>query len=164
MRYTVKAFWKDVYIRYGIELLGWPPDIVFTNLSAITGLKQISRLLELWESGKMHFARVSAAQLAAAESNPLLCAPGPLNYGIPPRRPRNDIKKHRHRPKTNPLGLPGRYVRDGPKSTRRVTATAELAATREVEEARAAVGSDEDDGECWSCFPCVRAAGVQQHD
>ena len=76
----------------------------------------------------MYFDQVTPAEASAAMVNPLAAAPTPCHYGIPPDLGRSDIKKHRYRPKTNPLNLPGRYIRNGPKSARWVTAAAEARA------------------------------------
>ncbi len=141
MRWTVKKYYLYVFKRYRIELRGWPRDIPFMNLSAITGLARIKRLSKRWKAGKMHFAPVSTAALEAAQVDPISCAPGPLNNGIAMDLGRSDIKKRRAPTKDGRLP---RYVRNGPKSARLVTAAAEARAEREMAEERAAMELEED--------------------
>ncbi|KAI0689088.1 hypothetical protein C8T65DRAFT_589023 [Cerioporus squamosus] len=142
MRWTVKSYFLYVFLRYRIALRGWPRDIPFMNLSDITGWEHISRLSTRWKTGKMYFAPVSDAALEAAMKNPISVAPGPLNNGFAMDLGRSDIKKRRALPKD---GRPPRYVRDGPKSARLVTAAAEARAEREMAEERAAMDVEEDD-------------------
>ncbi len=142
MRWTVKKYYLYVFRRYRIELRGWPRDVPFMNLSKLTSLARIQRLSERWKAGKMHFAPVSDAALEAARKNPISCAPGPLNNGIAMDLGRSDIKKRRAPTKD---GQPPRYVRNGPKSARLVTAAAEARAEREMAEERAAMEVEEED-------------------
>lgn len=142
MRWTVKSYLLYVFLRYRIALRGWPRDIPFMNLSDITGWPRISRLSTRWKTGKMYFAPVSDAALEAAVRNPISVAPGPLNNGIAMDLGRSDIKKRRALPKD---GRPPRYVRNGPKSARLVTAAAEARAEREMAEERAAMEVEEDE-------------------
>ncbi|KAI1785927.1 hypothetical protein LXA43DRAFT_1113043 [Ganoderma leucocontextum] len=121
MRWSVKAYCKFVFIRYRLRLVGWPHDVVFANLSKVTGYERISRLFALWESGL------------------------PRNWG------RNDIGKRRRRPKTNPDGNRSyRCVRDGPKTPRLVSAAADARADKEyIEGLIAAKDRDESGGLAW---------------
>ena len=74
----------------------------------------------------MYFAPVSDEEYLAAVKNPESCSPSPLHFGFAPDLGRCDIKKRKYRPKTDPLNLrKGRYVRNGPKSARRVSQMAE---------------------------------------
>lgn len=87
MAYVIKRYCTDVVLRYYVKLVGWPDDIVFDDLSRITGKERISRLLELWKSGSMRFVPVTdSAELDAARRDPLLVAPALLHRGIPPKR------------------------------------------------------------------------------
>ncbi|PIL26635.1 hypothetical protein GSI_09555 [Ganoderma sinense ZZ0214-1] len=127
MRWELLEYVLYVYLKLRVQLVGWPGDLVFTNLSnpPLTGLGCISRLVALWDSGAMHFAPVTDAEYRAALEDPYSCAPGPLHRGFPENLGRCDIKKRKYRPKTDPLGLRvGRYIRNGPKSARVVSETA----------------------------------------
>ncbi|EIW56767.1 uncharacterized protein TRAVEDRAFT_49588 [Trametes versicolor FP-101664 SS1] len=132
MAYAIKRYCTGVVLRYHVKLLGWPDDIVFDNLSRITGKERILRLLELWKSGAMCFVPITdPAELAAARRDPLLVAPALLHRGIPPKRYRSDLGKQRRRPKSNPSNLPPRHPRDGPTSAETVTDEAEAMAELE---------------------------------
>ncbi|KAM5536333.1 hypothetical protein V8D89_010025 [Ganoderma adspersum] len=129
MRWTLWAYYKFVFLALRIKLVGWPHDVPFMNLSRITSLARISRIVALWETGKMHFAPVSDDEHRAALDHPESCAPGPLHFGFAPDLGRCDIKKRKYRPKKDPLDLrQGRYVRNGPKSARWVSQMAEARA------------------------------------
>ncbi len=132
MAYTIKRYSTGIVLRYRVKLVGWPDDIVFDNLSRVTGKERISRLLELWKSGAMCFVPITdPAELDAARKDPLSVAPAVLHRGIPPKRHRCDLGKRRRRPKSNPNNLPLRHSRDGPKSAE--TVTDEVEAQAEVE-------------------------------
>ncbi|KAI0738495.1 hypothetical protein C8Q80DRAFT_1275483 [Daedaleopsis nitida] len=120
MRWTLETYVTDIVVGCGVELLGFPPTYTFGNLSiTATGLARINHLIALWESGVMHFSRVPL--LADEEST----------GGRP------DIKRRRNRWKTNPLGLPGRYKRKGPKSAAFVSQEVEAAVEAETQRERA---------------------------
>ena len=126
MRWTLRTYWKFVFLALRLKLVGWPPDIPFMNLSDLSGFARISRIATLWDSGRMYFAPVSDAEYLAALNDPYSCAPAPLHCGLAPDLGRCDIKKRKYRPKTDPLNLrKGRYVRNGPKSARWVSQMAE---------------------------------------
>ncbi|RDX45704.1 hypothetical protein OH76DRAFT_1420583 [Lentinus brumalis] len=174
MRWTLKSYHVNVYVGLGYELIGWPPEIPFTNLSDITGYERIHLLLSRWKTGKMYFARLPEARRLEAENHadPLKTAPAPLHFGVKQRQSRSDVKKRRHRPKTNPLNLPTRFVRDGPKSARWVSDEADsepVPSVVELEDDRIASFDDEPRGCCfWLPMYCppnaiavleMRAAG-----
>ena len=126
MRWTLKGYWKYIYLALRLKLIGWPHDIPFMNLSDITGFARISRIATLWDSGQMYFAPVSDEEYLTALENPVSCSPSPLHFGFAPDLGRCDIKKRKYRPKTDPLNVrKGRYVRNGPKSARWVSQMAE---------------------------------------
>lgn len=81
MRWTVKDYYRFFYKRYRIKLVGWDPRLLFANLSDLTGLPRISRLAALWESGVLHYERVSDEEFEAPRNRPILVAPSPLNRG-----------------------------------------------------------------------------------
>lgn len=133
MAYTIKGYCKGVVLRYLVKLIGWPDDIVFDNLSRVTGKERISRLLALWKSGAMRFVPITdAAELDAAMRDPLAVAPAVLHRGIPPKRRRSDQGKRRRRPKSNPNNLPPRHPRDGLKSAETITDEVEAWAEQEA--------------------------------
>ena len=132
MRWTVKDYCAHVYLKHRLKLVKWPEDVPFANLSKITGKARISRLHALWTDGVMRFEPVSNPEFDAAMLDPLCAAPSALHDGIPPRSTRCDVKKRRYRPRSNPLDLPGRYVRNGPKSEVWVTDEAEARAEAEI--------------------------------
>lgn len=83
MAYTIKRYSARVVLRYRAKLVGWPDDIIFDDLSRITGRERISRLLELWKSGAMRFVRITdPVELDAARKNPMSVTPALLHRGI----------------------------------------------------------------------------------
>ncbi|KAM5545550.1 hypothetical protein V8D89_000588 [Ganoderma adspersum] len=135
MHWSLAQYCKRIFIKYRLRLVGWPHDIVFTNLSDVTGSERILRLFALWESGVLRFVPVDDDEVEAARRNPLTAAPGPLHLGLPRGWGRNDIGKRRRRPITDPDGTHTyRYVRDGPKTPRVVSGAADMRADREYEE------------------------------
>ena len=130
MPWTLKAYYKRVFLQDKMQIVGWDPLVPFMNLSKITGLTNISRLASRWNSGQMHFARVSDEEYEAARLDPLLAAPSPLHDGFQARLGRDDMKR---RYKVV-FGFPARHVRDGPKSAKTVTAEAEAAVTVGLED------------------------------
>ena len=148
MRWTLKGYWKYIYLALRLKLIGWPHDIPFMNLSDITGFARISRIATLWDSGRMYFAPVSDEEYLAALKNPVSCSPSPLHFGFAPDLGRCDIKKRKYRPKTDPLNLrKGRYIRNGPKSARWVSQMAERRAEgRELSSDPITSFSDDEEG------------------
>lgn len=132
MYWTIRGYCSRVFLRYSVKLVGWPDDIVFDNLSRITGYERIFCLLCLWKSGEIRFVRVEdPAELDAARQDPLSAAPALLHRGIAPKAVRSDFGKRRRCPVTNPYDLPPRYPRDGPKSAEVVSEEAEAMAEQE---------------------------------
>ena len=130
MCWTVREFRRKIFGRYGLTLVGWPYD-KFVNLSEITGLMKIKWLTSLWDSGAMRLERLSdvVAQSRCTDSP---APPTILDMKDTPRQQRKDIKSRHPRPKTNPLNLPYRYERNGPKSARWVSDEAEAEAGAEM--------------------------------
>ncbi|PIL28212.1 hypothetical protein GSI_09624 [Ganoderma sinense ZZ0214-1] len=135
MRWSLKAYIDDIFLGLGIRF-AWVRYLLFANLSKHTGLDLIIHITSLWETGVIHFARVTDEEREAALRDPLSAAPGPLHLGLPEWYGRSDIKARRYRWKRNPSNLPGRYERNGPKSAKTVSSEAEAAADAEVEEAK----------------------------
>ena len=52
MCWTLRTYVRKIYIELGLELVGWPPSLPFTNPSnpELTGRERIALLLSLWES------------------------------------------------------------------------------------------------------------------
>ncbi|KAI0323239.1 hypothetical protein GY45DRAFT_1207655, partial [Cubamyces sp. BRFM 1775] len=128
MHWTLKGYHRKIYVEYGLELVGWPQGEIFADLSEVTGSKRISTLLVLWETGLMFFSRVELDKPARAARTPEDVAPSMLNAGVPPKLGRSDLKKRYGRKKVDPMRFPPRYVRNGPKSEKWVTAAAEARA------------------------------------
>ncbi|OCH87528.1 hypothetical protein OBBRIDRAFT_736014 [Obba rivulosa] len=60
MRYP--TFWRDVTEKYHVIVEGWPRDIPFKNLSDLSNVQVLETLLQGWESGAIHFRRISDAE------------------------------------------------------------------------------------------------------
>ena len=108
--------------RYGVLLIGWPPDVPFWNLSSqgCPTAKQMRRILGLLTADppRLYFTRATGEQLRMVRlaSSGILpstlhpeCTPLP-NFG------RRDIgRRHTHYDEDGNEITP-RHVRDGPKS------------------------------------------------
>ncbi|KAI0367839.1 hypothetical protein BV20DRAFT_1037540 [Pilatotrama ljubarskyi] len=146
MRWTVKGYHQKIYTEYGLQLVGWPTDLPFADLSkpGLTGYDRISRLYILWQSQDLKFIPVPLEKAARAAQNPMAVAPSALNHGIPPKLGRSDLKRHRAGGKVDPVRFPPRYVRNGPKSEKWVTDEAEARAAA-ASVAAVCRGEDPDD-------------------
>ncbi|KAI9057440.1 hypothetical protein FKP32DRAFT_1571061 [Trametes sanguinea] len=133
MRWTLKGYYKKIYVEYGLRLVGWPADEIFADLSKITGFLRISRLLILWEAGLMRLERVSLDKHERAAQRPEDVAPSPRHHGLPPKLGRSDLKRRWGSSKIDSAKFPARYVRDGPKSAKWVSAAAEARAAAAME-------------------------------
>ncbi|KAI0750518.1 hypothetical protein C8Q74DRAFT_1310645 [Fomes fomentarius] len=124
-----KDYYRFVYKWYRIKLVRWDPWLLFVNLSELTGLLRISRLAALWESGVLHFERVSDEEFEAARNRPILVAPSPRNHGCASGFGSKNTKKRL----VCAEGYSPRYERNGPKSQKVVTAEAEEWAAQGME-------------------------------
>nr|VWO95418.1 F-box and WD domain protein [Ganoderma boninense] len=127
MGWSKKAYAFGVVVRGGHHLRSWPTyaNIPFADPSAIPGGQPAIRfLLALWDVGILRFEPATTEERDLARRNPDAVLPG-----IPPmlRAPfcwgpfgRNDIGLGRLRPKTNPLSLPLRHPKNGPKTPKLV--------------------------------------------
>ncbi|KAI0737256.1 hypothetical protein C8Q80DRAFT_1243572, partial [Daedaleopsis nitida] len=108
MCWTVSTYVKTIFIKLGLELIGWPPSLPFTNPSneELTGLARISLLLSLWETGKMCFVHVSDEDRRAAADDPLSAAPNVRHRGLTEREERGDSGERRLRPVSDPMNFP----------------------------------------------------------
>ena len=143
MYWTLEGYLKNVFFALNIKFV-WVPDILFTNLSKLTGLDTILRIISLWESGVIHFAPVTPAEREIALLNRTSAAPGPLPLTPSEWYGRSDIKARHYRRKTNPLNLPYRRERNGVKSAKIVTDEMEAMAEAEVQEAKKRLAEMED--------------------
>ncbi|KAI0715774.1 hypothetical protein C8T65DRAFT_694602 [Cerioporus squamosus] len=127
MWWAITLFHKEVALRYGMLLYGWPPDIPFANLSTGHGsptMAQVRRLLALLTARPqplMYFVRATPEQMRAVQLDIAAAAPGPL-YPAPVPLPyisRCDIGRRRGVCRDADGGvIPPRYIRNGPKSAK----------------------------------------------
>lgn len=117
MLWEAEAFRKYVFLRYCVYLMGWPRDIEFRNPSKMS-VREILRLLQLFEERRLRFRRATAGEIFAARESVYNAAPA-IRFPVPgPRTCRRDMKQRRERPTVDAGKYPPRYVRDGPKSKR----------------------------------------------
>ncbi|PIL36510.1 hypothetical protein GSI_00199 [Ganoderma sinense ZZ0214-1] len=135
MRWSLQKYLDEIFFGLGIRF-AWVRYLLFANLSKHTGLARIMHITTLWNAGVIYFARVTPEERETTLHDLLSAAPGPLHLGLPEWYGRSDIKACRYRPITNPLGLPYKYERNGPKSAKTVSDEAEVAAEAEVREAK----------------------------
>ncbi|KAI0323634.1 hypothetical protein GY45DRAFT_1332398 [Cubamyces sp. BRFM 1775] len=127
MRWTVYRFYKDIFLRYAANLVGWPPHIRFENLSKVSmPTSTVNVLLRRWEKGVMRWETPTPEELDAAAADWRTASPSPLFPEETVRYGRNDIGKQRERPTVDSARFPPRYVRDGAKSGRRIDSEDEL--------------------------------------
>lgn len=135
MRWTQNGFCYAVFLRYGAKLVGWPIGIDFANLSKVSWpTATVHAILAAWESSEMRWEAISLGERMAAMEDPRNACPGPLFQDPISRGQRNDVGKRRDRPAVDSSKYPPRYVRDGPKSARRVDTDSEPESEGEVEE------------------------------
>ncbi|KAI0629958.1 hypothetical protein C8Q77DRAFT_279881 [Trametes polyzona] len=136
MHWTVRGYFRKIYVEYGLELIGWPGDLPFADLSdpGLTGFGPISRLFVLWETGELRFVPAPLSRAERERRDPLDVAPCRINGGLPPSLGRSDLKKRRERKKVDVERFPPRYVRNGPKSAEWVTEEAEARAEQDPDD------------------------------
>ncbi|RPD68842.1 hypothetical protein L226DRAFT_472804 [Lentinus tigrinus ALCF2SS1-7] len=135
MCWTLRLFHKDVVLRYGVLLYGWPADVPFMNLSTGHGspsMAQVRHLLALLAAEpqpRMYFIQATREQLLAAELDISAVAPGPL-FPAPVPLPylgRSDIGRRRvFKRNTDGITIPHRYIRNGPKSVKMISEEVDL--------------------------------------
>lgn len=103
MCWTPHTFHCRLHLRYGIELVGWPRKLPFTNLSKLPGGNvSLDKLLLRWRCGKLRFEHCKHSGIAP---------PGPQ------RRTRSDIGYRRPQSVQNPLSSRRRKAgKSDPKS------------------------------------------------
>ncbi|TFK79254.1 hypothetical protein K466DRAFT_592470 [Polyporus arcularius HHB13444] len=119
MAWTAVSFQQRVFLRFDVKAVGWPPEIVFRNPKYMS-TEEIRLLIDLCESGQLHFAPASDDELAAAKQDVAHACPGVLFPAPLPDYGRCDIGTQR--PCTDAEGnlQPRRYERNGPKSAKAV--------------------------------------------
>ncbi|KAM5543306.1 hypothetical protein V8D89_003180 [Ganoderma adspersum] len=118
MRWTAKAFCKDVFLHFFAKLPGWPSHIPFRNLSGRGAPSQaeMRELISLILQGVLRFEEATPEEIDAARLDFANAVPGPLFPAPPPDIARRDIGSRRPRFDTNGEVIPPRYERNGPKS------------------------------------------------
>ncbi|KAM5538962.1 hypothetical protein V8D89_007391 [Ganoderma adspersum] len=123
MGWSEKRYARGVVVRCRQNLVGWPwyANIPFANPSDLLGGQPVLRfLLALWNAGILRFEPASDEDVDLARRNARAVLPGAPRARPPPfcwgPFGRNDIGLSRFRPVTNPMGLPLRHPRDGPKT------------------------------------------------
>lgn len=134
MRWTQGGFCSDIFLGLGAKLVGWPSGVPFVNLSDTSiSTRHIRALLHTWASGDMEWRANTLGERLAAAEHPRNACPGPRFQDAIPRGGRNDVKKRRARPTVDSVKYPPRFVRDGPKSGRRVDTDDEDESGEELE-------------------------------
>lgn len=110
MGYTPTSYAFRVVIRGKRELV-YDPTAPFGDPSLIRGgVDMLEHLVDMCESGQIHFIEATPERIALARRNPLAVFPGlpvdPRTFQQWGRLPRNDLGRARARPVTNPQGLP----------------------------------------------------------
>lgn len=123
MGWTAAKFRKRVFLRYGIELLGWPPHIPFKNPGKAT-MAHIRELSSLLASGGLCFVHAGLGPNQRAEDISLERACPAVLFDMPlPDYGRRNIGRRVSRQFDCCGNLrPRRYERDGPKSRKVVDA------------------------------------------
>lgn len=123
MGWSEKRYALAVVVRCRQNLVGWPwyANIPFANPSDLLGGQPVLRfLLALWNAGILRFEPATDEDVDLARRNARAVLPGTPRVRPPPfcwgPFGRNDIGLSRLRPVTNPMGLPLRHPRDGPKT------------------------------------------------
>ena len=109
-------------IRYGVLLVGWPPDVPFWNLSSQGGptTKQMRRILGLLAANppRLYFTRATEEQLRMVR----LASSGILPSTLHPESPplpnfgRSNIGRQHTRYDEDGNEITPRHIRNGPKS------------------------------------------------
>ncbi len=123
MGWSEKRYALGVVVRWRQNLVGWPwyANIPFANPSDLVGGQPVLRfLIALLNAGILRFEPASDEDVDLARRNTRAVLPGAPRARPPPfcwgPFGRNDIGLSRSRPVTNPLGLPLRRPRYGPKT------------------------------------------------
>ena len=114
MWWNAEDFFTHIASVYGVCLQGWPPHLLFANLSRVRGGIRVMRdLTSRIECGTLKFTVVPPDQLE--ELTVESAAPGKF-VPRPPRAVRRDYGKPRVLPWLR-RSRPPRYMRTGPKSS-----------------------------------------------
>lgn len=109
MHYTAGLYLKKIVGEAQVELVGWPVDVPFGNLSHLKGgAAVVKQLLHELKSMRLYFRRLlpeEAKAIHQSHTTPGKCTPRP------PRHPRADESQHHLRRVHN-----ARYPRTGAKT------------------------------------------------
>ena len=119
MRWEAVTFKRDVFLFYGVILIGWPPWLAFGNLSDMA-ISSIRLLLDLFERGRLYFRKATPGELFAAQDSLHNAVPSLLFTAPVVRNCRSNLNQHWARPTIDPVRFPPRFVRNGPTSARGV--------------------------------------------
>ncbi|KAH9851438.1 hypothetical protein C2E23DRAFT_711362, partial [Lenzites betulinus] len=71
MSWSRRSYLKNVVSRYRIRIEGWPyVEVPFRNLSDVSNLGKLERLLRGWKDGTIRFVRLSEEQHRAMLADP----------------------------------------------------------------------------------------------
>lgn len=68
---------------HGVDIVGWPTDVIFANPSKITRLADLNKLHTALNKGSCHFVQLFKAELEAHQEDNFRC----LNVGEDPYTP-----------------------------------------------------------------------------
>ncbi|TFK78639.1 hypothetical protein K466DRAFT_592750, partial [Polyporus arcularius HHB13444] len=137
MYYGLLPFRDNVAVPLGVLLCGWPVEYSFENFSdkGAPGMKALRAVLELLEAKppKLYFVKATEEQLRAGHFDAASVCPGPLFPAPEPKLGSDGIGKRRKIWRNNEgAAIPPRYVRDGPKSAKKITDEIEAVVDAEV--------------------------------
>ena len=71
MRWTRRAYMKDIVNRYRVRIEGWPlAEVPFKNLSDVPNLPKLELLLRGWKDGTIRFVAITEHQYEAMVRDP----------------------------------------------------------------------------------------------
>ncbi|KAI0738993.1 hypothetical protein C8Q80DRAFT_1275192 [Daedaleopsis nitida] len=123
MSYSVNSFYDLIFNQFGLVLRGWPPHIVFANLSSLelttAHLRELHRLLKS-DPPQIFFDKATPSEVRAGWNSPSKVCPGQLFTAPTTRFENRNFKKRQTK----------RYIRDGPKSAKEVDEELEAFSSR----------------------------------
>ncbi len=120
MGWTAAKFRNRIFVRYWIELLGWPPHIPFKNpgKAAMADIRELQTLLD---AGELRFVDVPAAERTAGNVSIARACPAVLfDPPLPDYGRRNVGRRAAQCFDTHGNVRPRRFERNGPKSMKLV--------------------------------------------
>ncbi|KAH9940752.1 uncharacterized protein BXZ73DRAFT_98583 [Epithele typhae] len=71
MRWTRRAYMKDIVGRYRVRIEGWPlAEVPFKNLSDVTNLPKLETLSRGWLAGTIYFRQITDAEFRQMLEDP----------------------------------------------------------------------------------------------